>query len=34
MWIVTLEYAKDPVLGVDTPGNRCHHMSGMERLAY
>jgi hypothetical protein len=20
MWIVTLEYAKDPVLGVDTPG--------------
>jgi hypothetical protein len=34
VWIVMLESAKDRVLGVDTQDNRCHHVSGMERLAY
>jgi hypothetical protein len=34
MWFVMLEYAKDRILGVDTQDNMCHHVSGMERLAY
>jgi hypothetical protein len=34
MGFVMLEFAKDRVVGVDTQDNRCHHMSGMERLAY
>jgi hypothetical protein len=34
MWLVMLESAKDRVIGVDTPGNRCRHVFGMERLAY
>jgi hypothetical protein len=34
MWFVMLESAKDWVIGVDTQHNRCHHMSGMEQLAY
>jgi hypothetical protein len=29
---VVLESAKDRILGVDTQDNRCHHVSGMERL--
>jgi hypothetical protein len=33
MWIVMPESAKDRIVGVDTPGNMCHHVSGMERLA-
>jgi hypothetical protein len=33
-WYVMLESAKDRVIGVDTPGNRCCHVSGMEWLAY
>jgi hypothetical protein len=32
MWIVMLEFAKDRILGVDTPGQMCHHVSGTERL--
>jgi hypothetical protein len=34
MWFVMLESVKDRVIGVDTPDNRCRHVSGMERLAY
>jgi hypothetical protein len=34
MWLVMLEYAMDRILGVDTQDNMCHHVSGMERLAY
>jgi hypothetical protein len=34
MWFVTLESAKDQILGVDTQHNMCHHVSGMEQLAY
>jgi hypothetical protein len=34
MWFVMLESAKDRILGVDTPDNMCHHVSGMEQLAY
>jgi hypothetical protein len=34
MWFVMLESTMDRVIGVDTPGQRCHHMSGMEPLAY
>jgi hypothetical protein len=29
-----LEYAKGQILGVDPQDNMCHHVSGMERLAY
>jgi hypothetical protein len=31
MWFAMLEFAKDRVKRVD---NRCHHVFGMERLAY
>jgi hypothetical protein len=34
LWVVMLKSAKDQVLGVETQDNRCHHVSGMERLAY
>jgi hypothetical protein len=34
VWMVMLESIKDRVLGVDTQDNRCHHVSGMKRLAY
>jgi hypothetical protein len=34
MWFVMLKSAKNRVIGVDTQDNRCHHVSGMERLAY
>jgi hypothetical protein len=34
MWFVMLEYAKDRILGVDPQEKMCHHVSGMERLAY
>jgi hypothetical protein len=34
MWFVMLESAKYRVIGVDTQDNRCHHVSGMEWLAY
>jgi hypothetical protein len=34
MWSIMLESAKERVIGVDTQDNRCHHMSGMERIAY
>jgi hypothetical protein len=34
MWLVMLESAKDRILGVDPQDNMCHHMSGMEQLAY
>jgi hypothetical protein len=35
MWFVMLKSGKDRVIAVDTPqDNRCHHVSGMERLAY
>jgi hypothetical protein len=34
MWLVMLESTKDRILGVDTQDNMCHHVSGMERLAY
>jgi hypothetical protein len=34
LWLVMLKSAKDRVLGVDTQDNRCHHVSGMERLDY
>jgi hypothetical protein len=34
MWLVMLESAKDQILGVDSQDNMCHHVSGMERLAY
>jgi hypothetical protein len=34
LWLVMLESAKDIILGVDTQGNMCHHVSGMEQLAY
>jgi hypothetical protein len=33
MWFVMLEFAKDQILGVDTPGQH-DHMPGMERFAY
>jgi hypothetical protein len=33
-WFARLKSAKDQVIGVDTQDNRCHHMSGMEQLAY
>jgi hypothetical protein len=32
MWL--LKFAKDRILGVDAQDNKCHHISGMERLAY
>jgi hypothetical protein len=34
MWLVMLGSAKDRILGVDPQENMCHHVSGMERLAY
>jgi hypothetical protein len=34
MWLVLLKSAKDWFLGVDPQNNQCHHMSGMEQLAY
>jgi hypothetical protein len=34
IWFVMLESTKDRVLCVDTHDNRCHHVSGMERLTY
>jgi hypothetical protein len=34
MWLVMLGSAKDRILGVDPKDNMCHHVSGMERLAY
>jgi hypothetical protein len=34
MWLVMLESAKDQILGVDPQDNSCHHVSGMEQLAY
>jgi uncharacterized membrane protein len=34
MWLVMLRSAKDRILGVDPQDNMCHHVSGMERLAY
>jgi hypothetical protein len=34
MWFVILKSAKNRVIGVDTQDNRCHHVSGMKRLAY
>jgi hypothetical protein len=34
MWLVMLESAKDRILGVDPQDNMCHHVSGMEQLAY
>jgi hypothetical protein len=34
MWLVMLGSVKDRILGVDPQDNMCHHMSGMERLAY
>jgi hypothetical protein len=32
--LVMLESAKDRILGVDTKGQQCHHVSGMERFTY
>jgi hypothetical protein len=34
MWFVMLEFAKDRVIGVDTPGQQVPPRVGMERLAY
>jgi hypothetical protein len=34
MWLVMLGFAKDRILGVDPQDNKCHHVSGMERLAF
>jgi hypothetical protein len=34
MWLVMLGSAKDRILGVDPQDNMCHHVSGMEWLAY
>jgi hypothetical protein len=34
MWLVMLESTKNWILGVDTQDNMCHHVSGMEQLAY
>jgi hypothetical protein len=34
MWLVMLGSAKDQILGVEPHDIMCHHVSGMERLAY
>jgi hypothetical protein len=34
MWLVMLGSAKDRILEVDPQDNLCHHVSGMEQLAY
>jgi hypothetical protein len=34
IWLVMLKSTKDQILGVDTQDNMCHHVSGMELLAY